>query len=122
MTKQQYSLPNSEVDILQSIQNVESAGDETIRSLFPKDSPSETTLDSSWSSRLSLDSVNLEERILTCKDIKDKVGQRIRQITQGVEFREFKIAEIKGISRALVKLQQYIDKRIKANKPISSAV
>lgn len=60
ITKQQHSLSEYEIKTLQSISDISSKGkDETIRSLFSKDCPSEKFLNPTWISRFRLDSINL---------------------------------------------------------------
>lgn len=83
--KQLHGLPQTEVDALRGIEEVSSKDkDHTIKSLFSKDSRSEQALKPTWDSRLCLDAVNLNERRLTCIDLKHKVEEKLREITKGV--------------------------------------
>ena len=84
-TKTLHGLPQTEVDALRGIKEVSSKDkDQTIRSLFDKDSRAEQELEPTWESRLCLDAVNLNERRLTCKDLKAKVEKKLKERTQGL--------------------------------------
>lgn len=115
-------MTQAEIDKLRTIEDVKAAGDDTIRSLFPKDSKAECALEATWEARLRLDSVHLKERVLTCKELKDNVEEKLKELTKHKKYKEFKVADIKGLPRALVKLDEYIATRRKKNLPISSAV
>jgi len=115
-------LAPAEFDTLRTIEDVKPAGDDTIRSLFRRDSQAERALEATWEARLRLDSVHLNERVLTCKGLKGTVEQRLRELTKHCKYKEFRVADVKGLPRALVKLEQYIAKRQKKGLPVSSAV
>ena len=95
-TKQLHRLTQAEVDKLRTIEDVKAAGDDTIRSLFTKDSKAERALEETWEARLRLDSVHLKERELTCKDLKDSVEEKLRELTKHAKYKEFKVAEVKA--------------------------
>jgi cell division protein FtsB len=115
-------LTQAEVEKLKIVEDAKATGDDTIRSLFPKNSKAELALEKTWEARLRLDAGHLKERVLTCKDLKDSVEEKLRELTKHAKYKEFKVAEIKGLPRALVKLDEYIAKRKKKNLPVSSAV
>lgn len=78
-TKNQHSLPLSEIESLKSIKEVSCEDkDHTIKSLFSRDSRAERALEPTWDSRLRLDAVNLNERRLTCRDLKSKVEEKLK--------------------------------------------
>lgn len=81
-TKQQNGLTQAEFDTLQTVEEVKANGEDSIRSLFPKDSIAERALEATWEARLRLDSVHLKERVLTCKELKDTVEKKLLELTQ----------------------------------------
>ena len=103
--KIQNGISDAEVTKLKTIENVESE-DKPIRSRFSTSSVSEKENPVTWESRLRLDVSNLQERALNCTEILDKVESKLKNISAKLPFKEFKMAGVKGMERAKVKLRQ----------------
>lgn len=78
----------------------------TVKSLIPSDDVAEAHNPATWDDRFMLDAMQLKQRALECKDIKAKVVQKVQSLTSGVSFLEERIADVKGMPRAHVKLYE----------------
>lgn len=95
-----------------------------IKSLFNENDVAELEFakNPSWLLRARLDALQLDQRIIVCDEIKSKVFDALDKLTEGIKCQEKRVAPIKGIIRALVKLTEYIDEKFKEGKGIKTSV
>ena len=75
-----------------------------IKSIIPLDDAAEASLKNTWEDRFILDALQLQQRGIECKDIKERVFEKIQKVTQGLSFQEERMADVKGMPRAQTKL------------------
>lgn len=76
-----------------------------IKSIIPKDDAAENSLKQTQNDRFILDAIQLQQRAIECKEIKEIVFEKIREVTRGLSFDEVRMADIKEMPRAHTKLQ-----------------
>mmetsp|Transcript_33120 Transcript_33120/g.28025 ORF Transcript_33120/g.28025 Transcript_33120/m.28025 type:complete len:91 (+) Transcript_33120:453-725(+) len=89
--------------------------------MFPPDDAAGCSFIATWPDRIRLDAIQLKERALTCHDIKDKVFDKIQCLTKGKSCQQERMADIKCMTRAMVKLQEYSAEKQAAGLPVTSS-
>jgi len=92
-----------------------------IKSMFPPNDAAEGICIATWPDRLRLDAIQLKERALTCQDIKGKVFDKIQCLTKDKSCQQERMADIKGMPRAMVKLQEYSAEKQAAGLSVTSS-
>lgn len=119
--KQQVNLADQELAKL-AAQYAKESENKLIKSMFPQDDAAEAKLQPTFIDRFRLDALQLQQRAITCDDIKADFFKRIQERTKGLSFEEERMADVKGMPRAFVKLQEYSDKKEQKGLPVSSSV
>lgn len=125
--KKDVDLPTGDLEILQGLTPNDKNKiqmNKQINSLFNvnDDAEIEFAKNPSWLLRARLDALQLDQRVVVCEEIKSTVFDALSKLTEGIKCQEKRIAPIKGIIRALVKLTEYIDEKVKAGKGIKTSV
>ena len=102
--KKQAALDPRELAELQALHA--EAAQTQIKSVFPADDAAELHNPLSWDDRFILDALQLQQRALECKSIQKKVFNKVKVLTKGLKFQEERIADVKGMQRAHVKLRE----------------
>ena len=102
--KKQAALDPRELAELQALHA--EAAQTQIKSVFPADDVAELHNPLSWDDRFILDALQLQQRALECKSIQKKVFNKVKVLTKGLKFQEERIADVKGMQRAHVKLRE----------------
>lgn len=102
--KMQVAMDGQELRALQALRAP--AARTSIKSVIPHDDEAEAHNPATWDDRFMLDALQLRQRAIECKDVKDKVFAKVQELTSGVSFKEQRMADVKGMPRAHVKLQE----------------
>jgi hypothetical protein len=97
--KKQVNLADQELATL-AAQYAKESENKLIKSMFPQDDAAEATMQPTFIDRFRLDALQLQQRALTCDDIKADFFKRIQERTKGLSFEEERMADVKGMPRA----------------------
>lgn len=103
--KMQVKLKENDLTQLQSLQ-VNESDNKDIKSMFSQDDSDQSTEVITKADRFRLDSLQLKQRSLSCEDIKNDVLKCVQELTKDLKFQEERMADVKGMPRAMVKLQE----------------